>query len=206
MQIIISDLHLGSKNCNTKALNKLLDINFDQLILNGDIVNSLNFNKFTKDHWTIFNRIRENNKVIFIQGNHDSYLSVILNKKFHNFYEISVKNQKYCVTHGDFFDPTLNWPIVTDIADWCYQKIDKKSGKVLKKLVKRYLGVLHYVQNLSINYAKHKGYDGIITGHTHFADNLWSKGIHYLNSGCWTEEVCHFIQVNDDKIELIKMF
>src|ERR1700675_2340204 len=29
--------------------------------------------------------------------------------------------------------------------------------------------------------------EGVVTGHTHFADDLRAGETHYLNSGCWTE-------------------
>src|SRR5260370_11838295 len=88
--------------------------------------------------------------------------------------------RRYLVLHGDRFDPTLNWPLLTDTADWCYhaaQKINKKAAKWLKKRVKKLGGVVEFVKRRSAHHAKANGFQGIITGHTHFHDDEWIDGL-----------------------------
>src|SRR5438876_1100928 len=43
--VIASDLHLGSRNCQAALFARFLRAPFDQLILNGDILNSVNLKK-----------------------------------------------------------------------------------------------------------------------------------------------------------------
>ena len=44
--IIVSDVHLGSRNCRAKDLLDLLHTDFDRLILNGDIADTMNLKKY----------------------------------------------------------------------------------------------------------------------------------------------------------------
>ena len=39
--IIVSDIHLGSKNSQARWLSQLLESDFDRLIVNGDAINNL---------------------------------------------------------------------------------------------------------------------------------------------------------------------
>jgi hypothetical protein len=59
-------------------------------------------------------------------------LATLLAVPLHEEYRLSTPAGDYLVLHGDRFDPTLNWPILTDTADWCYgavQKINKKASQ-----------------------------------------------------------------------------
>jgi hypothetical protein len=53
-----------------------------------------------------------------------------------------------------------------------------------------------------VQYAKARGYRGIIAGHTHFCDDQWIDGIHYLNSGCWVDPSCTYVRVEGDQAKL----
>jgi UDP-2,3-diacylglucosamine pyrophosphatase LpxH len=44
----------------------------------------------------------------------------------------------------------------------------------------------------SVQHARSRGDDGIITGHTHFAEDSSIHGLRYLNTGCWTEPPCAY--------------
>ena len=113
--------------------------------------------------------------------------------------------RSYLVLHGDRFDPTLQWPIITDVAEWGYQtiqKLNKKGAEWLKHKVKKLGGVVELVRRRSVEYARSQGCDIIIAGHTHFADDEWIDDVHYLNSGCWTEYPCTYILADEQHIEL----
>jgi UDP-2,3-diacylglucosamine pyrophosphatase LpxH len=218
--LILSDLHLGARNCQAATILEGLESPFDRLILNGDTINNLNFKKFKLKHWRVLNRLQEiarNRELILIRGNHDGapveglpfgplhVLSTLLAVPLHEEYRLSTPAGDYLVLHGDRFDPTLNWPILTDTADWCYgavQKINKKAAKWLKRRVKRMGGVVEFVKRRSVRYAKGLGYRGIITGHTHFCDDEWIDGVHYLNSGCWVDPACTYVRVAGADVKL----
>jgi UDP-2,3-diacylglucosamine pyrophosphatase LpxH len=57
--VILSDLHLGSDNCQARALSRLLtqirrgQLSTRHLILNGDVFDSIDFRRLKKHHWKV---------------------------------------------------------------------------------------------------------------------------------------------------------
>lgn len=220
LTLILSDLHLGSRNCQAAALSRLLQTRFDRLILNGDVVNSLNLKKIKPKHWEVVSQLRDlarKRELILIRGNHDGdahddlafgppqVLATLLGTELHEEYSVQVDGRRYLVLHGDRFDPTLNWPIITDTADWCYQttqKFNRKAARWLKHRAKKLGGVVPIVKRRSVLYARDLGYEGVVAGHTHFCADEWIEGMHYLNSGCWVDNPCTYLSLQDDQIRL----
>jgi UDP-2,3-diacylglucosamine pyrophosphatase LpxH len=218
--LIVSDIHLGSRSSQAGPLSELLETDFDRLILNGDIINNLNLRKLKPKHWRIISQLRKiarSRELILIGGNHDGapceksdfgpadVLAALLGVPLEFEYPLPVGANNYLVLHGHRFDPTLTWPIVTDAADFCYravQEINKKAAKWLKSRVKKLGGVIEFVKRRSVQYARALGYHGIITGHTHFHDNEWIDGIHYLNTGCWVDSPCTYIRIQNEDIRV----
>jgi UDP-2,3-diacylglucosamine pyrophosphatase LpxH len=129
----------------------------------------------------------------------------LLEVPMHEDYRLDVDGKSYLVLHGDRFDPTLNYPVVTEVACVCYQfttKINKKLAKWLKKKSKRWGGVLEFVRGRSVAHAHDEGVQGVITGHTHFAEDSQVDDVHYLNTGCWTEYPCSYIAIDGGKVSL----
>ena len=42
----------------------------------------------------------------------------------------------------------------------------------------------------------------VITGHTHFADDVLIDDIHYVNSGSWTKSPCAYITADNGELKL----
>ena len=218
--LIVSDIHLGSRNCRAEHLSQLLETDFDRLILNGDTVNSLNLKKLRPDHWKLLGQLRaiaQERELVLIRGNHEGLAGVkngfgsldvlgsLLSVDLQEEYRLETQGRCYLVLHGDRFDPTLQWPIITDVAEWGYQaiqKLNKKGAKWLKHKAKKLGGVVELVKRRSIQYARDQGYQGIIAGHTHFSDDEWIDDVHYLNTGCWTDQPCTYVLADDDGIQL----
>ncbi len=116
--IVISDIHLGTKDCKSKELARFLKYNHcRRLILNGDIVDAWNlqrYGKWTKKDTRVLRRIiqmieRFGTEVIYVRGNHDDFLDKLMPFSFGNIsivnqYELVRKNGRYLVLHGDMFD------------------------------------------------------------------------------------------------------
>jgi UDP-2,3-diacylglucosamine pyrophosphatase LpxH len=120
-------------------------------------------------------------------------------------YTLDIGGRPYLVLHGDRFDPTLNYYVVSEMADWCYQlsqKVNKKLAKWLKKKSKKWGGILEMVRQQSVAHARTKGFEGVVTGHTHYADDVHVEGVHYVNTGCWTEPPCTYVTVEADSVQL----
>src|SRR5215472_3562859 len=83
--VIISDLHLGSDISRAgDALEFLQSVDFQRLVLLGDIFADLNFARLTKEHWKFLGYIRKlsnpkrNVEVVWVEGNHDRGLTDVM--------------------------------------------------------------------------------------------------------------------------------
>jgi UDP-2,3-diacylglucosamine pyrophosphatase LpxH len=216
--LIASDIHLGSRNSQAAMFGHLLETDFDRLILNGDIINSINFKKLKPKHWAVVRQLQKvarHRELILIRGNHDGapgdvsgaldLLPKLIGVPFHEEYTLETEDRPYLILHGDRFDPTLNWPVVTDAAEWCYhtvQKFNKKSAKWLKRKVKHLGGVIEFVKQRSTRYAKELGCAGVIAGHTHYCEEDWIDGVHYVNTGCWVDSTCTYLRATKSELRL----
>ena len=84
--VIISDLHLGSQNCQAKMLNQFLESLLERtdtvskLIIAGDVFDSIDFRRLKKTHWKVLSNIRhlsDKMEVIWLAGNHDGSADIV---------------------------------------------------------------------------------------------------------------------------------
>ena len=110
--IIVSDLHLGTKDSKAKEFIEFLEEHpTDLLILNGDIVDGWALNrgaKWKKQHTNAISKILKvsnKTKVIWIRGNHDEFLAEFIGMQFGN---IEIREDyilnNYYIFHGDVID------------------------------------------------------------------------------------------------------
>src|SRR5262245_51792322 len=72
--LIVSDIHLGARNSQTRPLLDLLETDFDRLIINGDVIDHMNFKRFRPGDWEVLGRLREvarRRELVMVRGNHD---------------------------------------------------------------------------------------------------------------------------------------
>src|SRR5262245_6975331 len=224
--LIVSDIHLGSRHSNTDLLGEVLaKERYDRLVLNGDTINNVNFRKLTGKHWALLDRFRKigrERELILIRGNHDHdwdhcpgaangalgtahVLPAILDVPMREDFPVEINGRPYLILHGDRFDPTLHYPLLTDVAVACYQlttKLNKKLAKWLKKKSKRIGGLLELIRSRSIAFAREKNLRGVFTGHTHFAEDVIVDDVHYLNTGSWTESPCAYVTIEGGAVTL----
>jgi len=218
--VIASDFHLGSSNCQAKVICGFLERILDQeiltsrLILNGDIFDSLDFNRLDKHHWKVLSTIRKLSDKIdvsWLLGNHDGPASVVshlLGVHVYNDYVFKSGDKKILVLHGHIFDDFITrFPIATAMADYVYkflQWVDKTHyfAKMAKHGSKTFLRCAEQVKNRAIKYADKKLCSAVICGHTHMADFpiSGSSAIDYYNTGCFTELPCGYAEVQEGKI------
>ncbi|MFT4714594.1 MAG: UDP-2,3-diacylglucosamine pyrophosphatase LpxH [Candidatus Azotimanducaceae bacterium] len=119
--IFISDVHLGTSDCQTELLLEFLQHNHcDYLYLVGDIFDLLKLKKSV--FWPkIKNEILENvfekaslgTRVIYVPGNHDeqmrNYVGNTINgiEIHYEFEHVTADNRKLLVLHGDCFDEMI---------------------------------------------------------------------------------------------------
>jgi UDP-2,3-diacylglucosamine pyrophosphatase LpxH len=219
--LFISDVHLGSKKCKAKQLIKFLDkYEFKKLYLVGDIIDFWKFH--SKFHWPsehsklirkVLKLAEKKVEVKYIIGNHDDQLKDFIGLNFSGI-EICDKAEydlvydggdriKYLVIHGDIFDHPwmkswfIEWlgpyfqEIFLNISNTVYMFFRKHGVKFKEKLTD--------YEDKAVSYAHNRGYDAVITGHTHIPKIVGP----YLNCGDWTGNNTAIVAVNG-KLELIK--
>lgn len=213
--VIISDTHLGAKNCSALKLRSFLtSVKTGRLILNGDIFDDLNFKRLDGAHFHCLRAIRKlsvRSEVVWISGNHDraaGVLSHIIGVDVKNSITLRAGRKTYLVLHGDVFDEIIrNHPVLTWIADLCYgivQWVDRSHNVALylKRKCKTFTRSYDKVKKRCVELAKKRGYDGIMIGHLHIPESTVIDGIHYVNSGSWTQSQCTFIGIRNEEVAL----
>jgi UDP-2,3-diacylglucosamine pyrophosphatase LpxH len=175
-------------------------------------------------------------KVTYIRGNHDNFIDNFLKIDIHQIGNLELANEMviegingkvYLVTHGDQFDK--------DISAWMYKvgslaydfllfvnrvynayrlKRNMPYKSISQKIKQRSKMVTNFIskrQDRIIKLCKSKGYDGIITGHTHMpkATQITNSNIaenfiiDYMNSGDWVESKSAIVEKSNGEWGMI---
>jgi len=123
--VIVSDLHLGTKNSKAEEFLEFIDNHpTELLILNGDIIDGWALNrgaKWKKYHTKVISKLLKlsnKTKIVWIRGNHDEFVQEFIGSHFGNIevredyvleysehveYDIWIR-KCYYVFHGDVID------------------------------------------------------------------------------------------------------
>jgi UDP-2,3-diacylglucosamine pyrophosphatase LpxH len=123
--VIVSDLHLGTKNSKAEEFLDFIDNHpTELLILNGDIIDGWALNrgaKWKKYHTKVISKLLKlsnKTRIVWIRGNHDEFVQEFIGSHFGNIevredyvleysehieYDIWIR-KCYYVFHGDFID------------------------------------------------------------------------------------------------------
>jgi len=218
--IVLSDIHLGSSNCQAKSLVRFLEKVADEeivtsrLVLNGDVFDSIDFRRLNKNHWKVLSLIRKLSdriEIIWVSGNHDGspdLISHLLGVTVEEETVLKSGGRDILFLHGHRFDDFIDaHPILTWVGDCIYlflQWLDKTHSfaKLAKKGSKTFLRCAQKIEDGAIEYARKKGCKTVCCGHTHHAVAKCELPIAYYNSGCWTELPCTYLAVRDGQVEL----
>ena len=218
--IVISDIHLGSDNCQARQLVTFLhlihqgEIRTRRLILNGDVFDSIDFRRLKKQHWKILSLLRklsDDIEIIWINGNHDGpseIVSNLLGVTVRDEIIIASGDQRILLLHGHRFDQFIDrYPLTTALADAMYrllQRLDKSHtiARHAKHNSKMFLRCTQQIEDGAVAYAEKLGCDAVCCGHTHFPVANRTGAVHYFNSGCWTERPCHYLSILGGQVEL----
>ena len=205
--LVMSDLHIGSKGCNTKAIiNLLKTVEYDRLILVGDIIDGWLFQrykKFSAEHNKVIRKlfkISKEKEIIWISGNHDEFLRKYTPMQLGNIKivdEFIEGGIWFC--HGDKYDGIIkmHWlgmlgSIGYDAAiviDRLLKKINKKTSlsKYLKDNVKAAVSFMVDYEQEMVRQAKKRNCHTVICGHIHTPVDRTIDNIRYINTGDWIE-------------------
>ena len=195
--LVISDLHLGTYGSEADEVLAYLDsIEADKIVINGDFVDIMLFNKrfWPSSHMKVvkyfLNLISQGKEIYYVTGNHDELMRKFLNFKIQNF---KIVNQivldtpegKVWMFHGDVFDFSIQTGWLTKLAgflydymimfnSWINKKIMRPLGrkrlnfsKTIKANVKT---AVQYFANFEIKaaeIAQKNGYKYVVCGHIH---------------------------------------
>jgi UDP-2,3-diacylglucosamine pyrophosphatase LpxH len=182
--IFISDVHLGTKDCQADKLNNFLKHNTcETLYLVGDIIDAWKIKqnkwKWKQSHTNVVRRVlghsKRGTRVVYVAGNHDEFLRPFMQYDI-GFGMIEVSNQTehigadgkhYLVTHGDLFDG------ITRLAPWLSFLGDKAYDFILRlntriNWIRHRLGFGYFSLSLFLKHRVKKAVDFIF----HFERNL----------------------------------
>ena len=216
VRLVISDLHLGSMYSKEETLCEMInEIEFDELILAGDIIDFIKIPTFTKKTIKFIEALKRKGKpIVYIIGNHDINLSefqdeVIGGVKFVDRYQFEYAGRVYRIMHGHQFETGIvTWrfsmKIISIFQDMLerWLKWDMASWLVKRKLKKRKLRRVWDILEWN------KEADVFIMGHTHIPEAvIWidedEKIKTYVNTGDWIEHQTYAL-IKDGQIRLKK--
>lgn len=116
--LIVSDLHLGTKDSKAEEFIEFLDEHpTELLILNGDIIDGWALNrgtKWKKQHTKVISKLLKlsnKTKIIWIRGNHDEFIQEFIGThlgaiEIREDYKLDIDNtmESYYIFHGDVID------------------------------------------------------------------------------------------------------
>jgi UDP-2,3-diacylglucosamine pyrophosphatase LpxH len=217
--LVISDLHLGSQVCQAKLLEEFLAWaveHCDQLVINGDIFDDLNFTRLTKRHFACLKIIRRNYDrddfhLIWIRGNHDGPIDIIshiVGVTIRDEYVFDNQRIKLLILHGDQFDTfTTAYPWLTEVACGLFYYIQRwmphRAARWIRRISKRWQRNSQLIERRAVEYARSRGYRFVTCGHTHLPLLAQHQDVLYLNSGTWTESApCPYVAVRGSEVRL----
>ncbi|HWY34139.1 MAG TPA: UDP-2,3-diacylglucosamine diphosphatase, partial [Nitrosopumilaceae archaeon] len=188
--------------------------------------------KWTEEHTKFIRQIlkityKSKTKVIYLRGNHDDFLEKILPISIPGIevckeYIYESNGKRYYVIHGDVFDIittkfkflSVMGGVAYDFLIWLNRKYNNyraKSGKeeyslsqAIKHKVKVAVSYMSDFENTLSEYAKKRGFDGVICGHIHHPEIKDINGVKYLNSGDWVESLTAIVETYEGEFNIIK--
>jgi UDP-2,3-diacylglucosamine pyrophosphatase LpxH len=217
--VLLSDLHLGAEACHVKPLQEFFDAlpATERLILIGDVLENTEY-RLTKQHWRVLSHLRklaDQLELIWVRGNHDydaESVAHLIGARFVSEFEFDSGGRRLLCVHGDAWDGFLtDHPVITNIADWFYLRMQRWSRRLAnraKRRSKTFVRCVDRVRNEALAYGQAKRVDVVICGHTHFAEEPQlpiTVPVAYYNTGCWTDHHCHYLTVDDGCCQLCEV-
>ena len=231
--LIISDLHLGAPDAKYKQLTEFLEKHtFDNLILNGDIIDGL-YLKFFNARKPAYTKLLEkiialtqhNCKITYLLWNHDHnrHKKIALNRdaieiKINMLYKSGDKT--YFIAHGQQLDgKTPKW--LENIGFLCgvfvywlnriYNKRRREQRFGYQSIVSKLKDLAKFIMVGNPNKVHDKikqicikqKVDGFICGHLHHPVDIFIDKFHYLNSWDRVESMTALAETPDHQWSIL---
>lgn len=195
--IVISDIHLslrmfywGSVPRTKAILRALAHYKFRRLIVNGDLIHDSGFYGLSSDEKYFIEYLKalsqDGVEVVILYGNHDKKSEFFTSLEE---YLLEHNGKSILITHGDRFDEMLGQTRFMFFLDWAEWMI-RAMGlfALVKSRSKTWKENSRKVVKKAIEFARTKGVDYIMIGHTHRAGVHAHDTVTCFNSGCWTDD------------------
>lgn len=215
-RVIISDIHIGSKYYKADELASFLkDIEYDELILAGDIIDFIKVPLFTKRAKRIVDAIDFSKRVIYLVGNHDASMEGFIGEslfgiEFKDKYEFFEGGRKFRVQHGHQYDHVglINYHAPMAILSILHHAIERffsfnltvwwSKRQIKKHKLKRIWDILKWNEDADV----------FIMGHLHKPECvIWinddGKIKTYCNTGDWVDSRS-YVTITDGVLRLKK--
>jgi UDP-2,3-diacylglucosamine pyrophosphatase LpxH len=195
---VISDTHLGIYGCQAKEiLHYLNSIDPTILILNGDIIDIWNYNRFSfgKSHIAVIKQIltmvERGTTIYYITGNHDEAVRKISGIQLSNLHIVDhlvldIGGKKTWIFHGDIFDATTKgWArmlaklggkgydiliFLNRLINDILEKFGREKISMSKRIKNSIKSAVKWVDDFektAVQLAMDQDFDVVICGHIH---------------------------------------
>lgn len=233
----ISDLHLGTRDCQAEQLAAFLKrYRPERIYLVGDIIDGWRLRGgmfWPQSHTNVIRRLltmsKRGTEVIYVTGNHDEFLrgysSLVLGniRLVDEAEHLTADGRRLLVIHGDQFD------VITRYHKWLAFLGDHAYGVTLllnrwlnhwrrrwgygywslsaylKQRVKKAVNFISDFEQAIAHECLRRGFDGVVCGHIHHAEQRRVGEVEYLNCGDWVESCTALIEHQDGRIELYRL-
>jgi UDP-2,3-diacylglucosamine pyrophosphatase LpxH len=222
--LFLSDLHLGTRDCQAECLLDLLHRCEAELIyLVGDVVDGWRLK--ARWHWPqshddivrcLLRKQQDGSRILYIPGNHDEFLRHSIGLQLGG---IEVTGQAihpgadgrhYLVVHGDQFDPALGrMRRLAGLGIWVYAAAVLAHDAVTgwrrrhgRGTARRAARIAAFEGALAAE-ASRQQVHGVICGHVHQPALHDRLGVRYVNTGDWVESCTAVVEHPDGRFELL---
>ncbi|HOO62596.1 MAG TPA: UDP-2,3-diacylglucosamine diphosphatase [Synergistaceae bacterium] len=232
--VFLSDMHLGTRWCKARDLASFLSaISCERLYLVGDIIDGWKLQRkssWPRSHNRVLQellRISRKSSVIYVTGNHDSFLDEYHGSIFGNIgiyrqaIHKTLDGKKMLVMHGDEFDAVMNhgkWlarlgDVAYDGALWLNYFLNGvrsffgmrywSLSQFLKHKVKDAVNFIGEFEKHLAEEMRRQKLDGVICGHIHRpALKRLQEGL-YANCGDWVESCSALVEHLNGEFEIL---
>jgi len=205
--LIVSDIHLGDKDCKGEILLKVLKQNKAKtIIIAGDLFDHHNLHRLNKTHWKVLSKLRKLSKkckIIYLIGNHcflkAEFMSILLGFNCKDEHIIELKDTKVLVVHGDIFDIYFTkYKLITNFIINLYYlfrhytPFAENFFRLFKHHTNDFVEKSSDIKQNALKYMNINGYDKIICGHTHLPEDDGK----YINTGSFCEKECAYVVID----------
>ncbi len=177
---------------------------------------------------TLLARQRAGVRLVYIPGNHDASLAMLA-QMLQGQFEVhrewvhrTARGERLLVMHGDQLDTAMPCPRwlsragdalhgMTVMLSHRVNNLRRRLGlpywpltEALKLSIGTSLRYIEQFEQLAAEYARVRGYDGVVCGHIHRANLTRLGGTLYGNTGDWVESCSALIECEGGELQLLR--